>query len=235
MAEHSLIGCGSLPFIGGAIFKDLKRSLRLVESVKSKFGVILIFQNVAFHTQKRWTYWNFRKFLLWRVCSKCRVSGDHFHRISVEERQSRANWWSISATYKVETYTFWTGPIVRQEGNGSITLKSLFKLFFRTYVLCACKKGTKITDAHKHMAFMATRMWHLIWDRMWHLMSDKNMPFTQSLHRKLFTLVCPLHASEPGIGLLGLSSLYCNSAKKYVPGVCCNSLSPTKLNYLANY
>ena len=29
------------------------------------------------------------------------------------------------------------------------------------YVLCACKKGTKITDTHKNMAFMATRMWHL--------------------------------------------------------------------------
>ena len=95
------------------------------------------------------------------------------------------------------------------------------------YVLCACKKGTKITDTHKNMAFMATRMWHL--------MSDKNMPFTQSLHHKLFALVCPLHASEPGIGLFGLSLLYCNSAKKYVPGVCCNLLYTTKLNYLANY
>ena len=135
-------------------------NLRLVESVKSKFGVILIFQNVAFHTQKRWTSWNFRKFPPWRVYSKCRVSGDHFHGISVEERQSRANWWSIRGTYKVKTCTFWTRPIARREGNGPITLKSLFKIFFRVYVLCACKKGTKITDTHKNMAFMKTRMWH---------------------------------------------------------------------------
>ena len=48
--------------------------------------------------------------------------------------------------------------------------------------------------------------------------SDKNVPFTQSLHHKLFTLVysCLLHASDPDIGLLGLSSLYCNRAKKYL-------------------
>ena len=59
-------------------------------------------------------------------------------------------------------------------------------------------------------------------------MSDKKKPFTQSLHHKLFTLVCLLHASESGVGLLGLSSLYCNSAKKYVPGVCCNLLYTTK-------
>ena len=33
-------------------------------------------------------------------------------------------------------------------------------------------------------------------------MSDKNMPFTQGLHHKLFTLVCLLHASDPDIGRL---------------------------------
>ena len=59
-------------------------------------------------------------------------------------------------------------------------------------------------------------------------MSDKNMPFTQSLHHKLFTLVCLLHASDPDIDLLGLSSLYCNSAKNYLPGVYCNLLYTTK-------
>ena len=59
-------------------------------------------------------------------------------------------------------------------------------------------------------------------------MSDKNMPFTQGLHHKLFTLVCLLHTSDPDIGLLGLSSLYCNSAKKYLPGVYCNLLYTTK-------
>ena len=60
-------------------------------------------------------------------------------------------------------------------------------------------------------------------------MSDKNMPFTQSRHHKLFTLVCLLHASDPDIDLLGLSSLYCNSAKKYLPGVYCNLLYTTKI------
>ena len=52
-------------------------------------------------------------------------------------------------------HTFWTRRIARREGNGSITL------FFRMYVLCACKKGTEITDTHKNITFMATRMWHL--------------------------------------------------------------------------
>ena len=33
-------------------------------------------------------------------------------------------------------------------------------------------------------------------------MSDKNMPFTQGLHHKLFTLVCLLHASDTDIGRL---------------------------------
>ena len=33
-------------------------------------------------------------------------------------------------------------------------------------------------------------------------MSDKNMPFTQSLHHKFFTLVCLLHTSDPDIGRL---------------------------------
>ena len=55
------------------------------------------------------------------------------------------------------------------------------------------------------------------------------MPFTQGLHHKLFTLVCQLHASDPDIGLLGLSSLYCYSAKKYLPGVYCNLLYTTKI------
>ena len=59
-------------------------------------------------------------------------------------------------------------------------------------------------------------------------MSDKNMPFTQGLHHKLFTLVCLVHASDADIGLLGLSSLYCNSAKKYLPGVYCHLLYITK-------
>ena len=59
-------------------------------------------------------------------------------------------------------------------------------------------------------------------------MSDKNMPFTQGLHHKLFTLVFLLHTSYPDIGLLGLSSSYCNSAKKYLPGVYCNLLYTTK-------
>ena len=60
-------------------------------------------------------------------------------------------------------------------------------------------------------------------------MSDKNMPFTQGLHHKLFTLVCLLYASDPDIDLLGLSSLYCYSAKKYLPGVHCNLLYTTKI------
>ena len=59
-------------------------------------------------------------------------------------------------------------------------------------------------------------------------MSDKNMPFTQSLQHKLFTLVCLLKTTDPDIGLLGLSSLYCCSAKKYLPGVYCNLLYTTK-------
>ena len=60
-------------------------------------------------------------------------------------------------------------------------------------------------------------------------MSDKNMPFTQGLHHKFFTLVCLLHTSDPDIGLLGLSSLYCYSARKYLPGVYCNVLYTTKI------
>ena len=104
---------------------------------------LLYSKNIAFHTQKRWTSWNFRKFPPRRVCSKCRVSGDHFHRMSVEERQSRANWWSIRGTYKVKTYTFWTGPIVRQEGNGSIPLKSLLKVFFACMFCVHVKKEQK--------------------------------------------------------------------------------------------
>ena len=59
-------------------------------------------------------------------------------------------------------------------------------------------------------------------------MSDKNMPFTQGLHHKLFTLVCLLHDSDPDISLLRLSSLYCNSVKNYLPGVYCNLLYTTK-------
>ena len=59
-------------------------------------------------------------------------------------------------------------------------------------------------------------------------MSDKNMPFTQSLHHKFFTFVRLLHTSDPDIDLLGLSSLYCNSAKKYLPGVYCNLPYTTK-------
>ena len=59
-------------------------------------------------------------------------------------------------------------------------------------------------------------------------MSHKKMPFTPSLHHKLFTRVCLLHASETDIGLLGLSSLYCTSAKKYVPVFYCNLPYTTK-------